>query len=357
MVLAFVILSVLTGVLAWRYWPLPAARYRVTFLVTPAGEMIAPYGINEDGQVIGSAEVAGGERRVFLWDRRHGAQDLGSFDYPKHVAPLALNDAGQIAGAVWDANGVCQAFLRDRDGAEHLLGTLGRGECRVQAMNSHGHVVGRSQTQAGNARAVRWSVAGGVTDLGTLGGEKSVACSINDLDQVAGFAQTAEGSWHACLWDPNGRVTDLGATSVEHPWTPYIHVNNDGRVVGRFGSATDEALISSWRPETGAEPLPALDVTDAFPLGLNDAGQCVVHTRTARFEVGGRWLIARTNQYLWDPNTGYLPLQKSLGRRGVRSVYPCGVNNHGQIVGLLLTGDSDDIQGVLLDPIEANREP
>ncbi len=342
------VVLMLAGVV-W-YWSLPAARYRVTFLTTPSGEMIAPYGINEVGQVIGSVEVGGGERRIFLWDPAHGAQDLGSFDSPKHVAPLSLNDVGQIAGVVWDANAVCQAFLRDRDGAEHLLGTLGGLKSQVYAMNNRGHVVGHSETPVGNRHAVRWSVGGGVTDLGTLGGDQSMAYSINDRDQVAGFAQIADGAWHACLWDPNGRVTDLGPTSFLFPEAGCIHVNSEGQVVGRFGSATDDALISSWHLETGVQPLPALDVTDVFPRGFNDAGQCVVDTRTARFEVGGHYLVARRDLYLWDPNAGYRSLKKSWGRRGFLS--PCGVNNRGQIVGLLIMKRMEDLQGVLLEPIE-----
>ena len=209
-------------------------RYTHTFLTTTAGEPIFPSSINDHGQVVGIARIKGGEFRIFLWDKDHGARDLGSFDPPKHSEPLRINNAGRITASVRDPNGDFRAFIWDLPADKKILAALPGKSSLPLALNNQGQVVGFSHTSDGFPHAVLWNGDGGITDLGTLGGPAGIAGGINDSGQVAGFSQIASGKWHAFFWDPNTGIKDLGPTSLTPPVLGYIHLNNKGFVVGRF---------------------------------------------------------------------------------------------------------------------------
>ena len=69
-------------------------------------------------------------------------------------------------------------------------------------LNDSGHVVGKSETAAGETHAFHWTAERGMLDLGTLGGEFSEAKIVNALGHVAGSSTLPNGDSHALFWTP-----------------------------------------------------------------------------------------------------------------------------------------------------------
>jgi probable HAF family extracellular repeat protein len=344
--------ALVVAVLILRFAIAAPPRYTHTFLTTATGDPILPFSINDHGQVVGLARIKGGEFRIFLWDKDHGARDLGSFDRPKHSEPLRINNLGRITGSLRDPNGDFRAFIWDLPADKKILAALPGKSSLPLALNNQGQVVGFSYTSDGFPHAVLWNGDADITDLGTLGGPASLAGSINNSGQVVGFSQIASGNWHAFFWDPNTGFKDLGPTSITPPVLDYIHLNNKGFVVGRFGSTNDQMLISTWSQAEGVRPIPSMKGIDAHPIALNDANQFLLRVRSASLRLGGHWLFHHVEEYLWDTNEGFVPFKKNLGHRDISTFFPRDINNKGQIVGQIAQNKSKEPQGVLLEPIE-----
>ena len=114
-------------------------------LKTLGGNYSGASGANEEGQVVGVADVTGGATsHAFLW--AHGT----------------LTDLGTLVGPDGFSFG---SLINDRD-----------------------EVVGYSSTADGNQHAVLWRDLS-IADLGTLGGPNSFGNGINDRGQIVGGSQ------------------------------------------------------------------------------------------------------------------------------------------------------------------------
>jgi len=107
-------------------------------------------------------------------------------------------------------------------------------------INDAGQIVGRSNTDTGDALAVLWE-SGSMTDLGGLGGSYSIAIRVNETEQIVGLSDTPTGGTHAVLWEA-GSVVDL------HPigslFSVALGINDPGQIVGLSDSDTGETLGS-----------------------------------------------------------------------------------------------------------------
>lgn len=334
----------------------PQFLYEETRLVTSAGETILPCSINDHGQIVGFVLRTYGERSliesVYLWDQDEGPRKLDCFDNYQHVSPASfkINNACQLAGAIEDPNGTCRAFLWDPKSGLQLLDTLGGLKSEAWAINDHGHAAGYSQTTSQLKHAVLWSEDTGVIDIGTLGGPESHAGSMNNKGQVVGFSQVASGKWHAFFWDPNTGMKDIGPTSLMWPPGHCLHINNNGLIVGRFGSATDEMLISTWSAGGGIGSMPSPQGIDAIPWALNDADQFFFSVRSRLF----KGFPLQHELYLWVPMQSFVSLDEKINYNRASRLSLMDVNNNGQIVGWFARGRSEKY-GMVLNPIAAKR--
>ncbi len=208
------------------------------------------HGVNEHVDVAGEHE-AGQERlrsgtfplqHAFLY-RRGQIIDLGTLG-GKESAAYALNDQAQVVGsaetgvktAEKDARGevipgwlhpVRHAFLW-HEGRMADLGTLGGyDDSEARDINVLGQIVGSA-----SARAFLWE-NGKMKDLG-LG--YSDAAAINNCGQVVG-TQRQERGYRAFLWE-HGRVQDLGLPVGYDPHligaVKPVDINNTGQIVGEL---------------------------------------------------------------------------------------------------------------------------
>jgi len=133
--------------------------------------------------------------------------------------------------------------------------------------------------------------------LGTLGGTFSQAFGVNDNGWVAGFATTGgDISVRAFLWR-RGVMTDLGTLGGSDP-LPYSvagSINNRGEIVGFSETSIADPLGENfcgdflvclpvvWR-RGEITTLPTLGGNNGVANGINNRGQVIAHTETARLD-------------------------------------------------------------------------
>jgi probable HAF family extracellular repeat protein len=148
---------------------------------------------------------------------------------------FGINDSGEVVGSAQLASGAWHAFFWSASDGITDLGTLGGGtSSTARDINSTGEVVGESAT-ATAVHAFLWTSAGGLQDLGTLGGADSKACAIGNAGYIVGTSQTASGAWHAFGWDQNQMddLNDLLPNGSGWVVTEAWGVNLTGDVIGR----------------------------------------------------------------------------------------------------------------------------
>jgi probable HAF family extracellular repeat protein len=253
-----------------------------------------PLGINNAGQVVGTAFGDGGGH-AFLWDMVNGMTGLpapaGTYTYA-----AGINESGQVAGQVWyydplSGEGPFSAFLWDATSGMTLLGAgPGYTDSGATGINDNGQVIG-GRWNAGEqiGPASLWTPdapnghSGSFIDLGMLpGADVSRPLAINNVGHVVGssmnLAYDESGGEYdynprAFLWD----ATD-GMVELQHQLLPgsdatlqyAVAINNGGAIVvnGDNSSGEDRAyLLTPIPPST-----PTISIEDAQAVTEGNTG-------------------------------------------------------------------------------------
>ena len=189
--------------------------------------------VSRRGWVVGRAFFGShGLPRAALW--RGGAlTDLGTLGGGTSDA-YGVNEAGQVVGSASLPSGFYHPFLW-QDGAMVDLGTLGGTVGEARDLNEAGHVVGDSSDAGGHTKAFLHD-DNGMHNLGALpGGLFSYAHAINDAGQVVGGSYSGtESGLRGTLWE-NRVPTDLN--DLIPPNTSWVlgeakDINELGEIVG-----------------------------------------------------------------------------------------------------------------------------
>ncbi|HEX6184662.1 MAG TPA: Calx-beta domain-containing protein [Pyrinomonadaceae bacterium] len=220
----------------------------------------AAYDLNASNQVVGQWEVSPLQDRAFVWTQATGMQ-LITATWGTPIAAYGINNAGDIVGTAETSAGAAHAFLRS-GGVTTEIGTLGGTNSFAYEVNETGVVVGYANIAASGAsrpfHAIRWTAALGSStpqDLGTLGGTRSIAYGVNASGQIVGYAEVAGGAPHAFLWsddnsdgDPDaGEMKDLNTLAPTAGWTfeDARGINDRGQIVATAvnGSGQKHAFL------------------------------------------------------------------------------------------------------------------
>lgn len=312
--------------------PSAAPRYTVTDLGTLGGIRSEAYGINDEGHVVGMSYLPAGATHAFLW-KDGTMQDLGTLGGTQSFAN-GINNAGQVVGRSRLSNLSSHAFLWE-NGTMQDLGILGGpGGSDANGINDASQVVGAtSHASSEGGEAFLWQ-AGSMQGLGTLGAPGgSSAFGINDSGQVVGQSQTADiVHIHGFLWQ-NGAMQDLGFLSGSDYSVAY-DINNNGQVVGESGAPAHAFL---W--QNGAmQDLGTLGAPASRAYGINDAGQVI-----------GVLLTPTPGAFLWE-NGQLKDLNNLIPANSGWVLYEArAINKRGQIVGY--GAHNGQVHAFLLSPL------
>jgi len=235
--------------------------------------------VNSAGQVVGSAlntipdanSMAVGnyfyfyvpygyQQRAFLWDKRHGMQDLGTLPGGTDAEALLINEPGQVVGYSYTAStqsGACyplatSSFIWEKEKGMTDLGGFG-GTCTlVMALNNQGQVVGGSEFAGDqSASAFLWE-NGSLHKLGgSLGGDTTWAYAINERGEAVGYGSlpgnctNGQARFHAVLWKNVKSITDLGVIGSD-PCSYAAAINAETQVVGASGGGGNGFRAFLW---------------------------------------------------------------------------------------------------------------
>jgi len=331
-------------VLAFLLWPWSPELYRATILPSLGGRYSAVHAVNDRGQVVGVTELADGSRRLFLWDRDNGTEDLG----PVTGDQLAINNAGHIAGTMSDRNGH-QAFFWELGKGRTMLGTLGGDMSLALAINNRSQIVGVSSNAADAPRLFLWDKATGIKELDRPEARGCWPEGIDDRGRVL-VAGVSKGATRRYLLRPEGPVL----LKEVPPDASRVSLNSDGSMAATVEVGHADPYLALWRR---GEPMKRLASISAHTqmTKLNERNQVAwTSFRPRRWEKwrerlrGPRLMREESVSYLWDPARGKIPLDRYVG--DVERFYVVGLNNHGSIIGNLCTKDGQQ-HAALLEPI------
>lgn len=300
----------------------------MTVLGTLGGSWSIGRDISQSGEVVGTSSVAGGRSRAFIWTKQDGMRDLGTLG-GAYSSATALNARGQVVGQSATSSGHYNAFLWTEGTGMDDLGTLGSPYSSATDVSRRGDVVGYSGTPSGDDRAFVWSKRAGMRELGGTGGGWSTALGMNDRGQVVGFGDSGEGL-RAFLWTDRGGMLELETPAFGYSWA--FDINSRGEIVGRG----DQALL--WSDHLELRQLGTLGGARSQANAINSKGEIV-----GTSEAGpGR----RFQAFLWTEKNGMQDLGTLPGSRGSTAL---GVNDRGQIVGVVALAGSRENYGLEFD--------
>jgi probable HAF family extracellular repeat protein len=215
---------------------------QITNLGTLGGESWAK-GVNDLGQITGTAINSYGYAQAFLWE--NGVmRAIGQYE----TWGMHINNRSEIVG--WYINGVGRhrGFVW-HDGVARSLATWSNASTEddgFNGINDPGQVIGYS-----HYRAAIWQPDGTMTAVGTLGGTISTASGINNKGQVTGMSTTSTGAQRGYIWE-NGVMTDLNTLiPANSGWTIRAAgaINESGQIIAMGLSDKLHSVILTPVPE------------------------------------------------------------------------------------------------------------
>jgi probable HAF family extracellular repeat protein len=278
-----------------------------------------PRGVNESGNVVGSAGEPGTGGTI-AWitgaagENAYTVAPLGSAVGTPSNCFYAINNEGTAVGYSYvNDGGVTRYHAVRYDGTTQTdIGTLGGANSYAYGINTAGTIVGTSNATSTTQHAFAYS-DGAMTDLGFLGsGTFSQASAINSAGVIVGYSTTNfEASAHAFKYE-DGMMTDLGVP--ENLTASYATCIADNGCIGGYGYTAAGITVPLLDTGAGLEDIGYLYSSggtrnSASINGVNSAGIAVGYTYTPTSQQVGLLCIDGTfydlNDFLPAEYTGW----------------------------------------------------
>jgi probable HAF family extracellular repeat protein len=195
--------------------------------------------LNSSGVAVGATSPNAGIASASVWRGGQWRRLPTASGLPTQGAANGINDGGVIVGfqsgraVVWASDGALP----------QLLPLLGGSNSTALAINAAGSIIGQSDLDVGNSRAVLWK-GGMAIDLGTLNGDPSVARGINAQGQIVG--STGSGSSARGFFCGAGGMVDLNtllAAGSGATVTAANDINVYGQIAGTASFAGENRAV------------------------------------------------------------------------------------------------------------------
>ena len=291
--------------------------------------------------------------------------DLGTLGGPESRA-TGINNSGQVTGSAVTALDPSVGYLTHAfsygNGVMQDLGTLSSGyagdiyQSSGQGINNSGDVVGNSgaSTYWGRSYAVRqgfvYQGTGPMVDAGYIGTSNprnNGAYGVNDAGQVVGFS-TYSGNYgttytHAFLND-GGTITNLGTlANGTNSWA--YDINNNGQIVGDAMNGPSNYqpnmvhrafLYSDGTMMDLGSLVGDLSSGNSYARAINDLGQVAGWSSADPFVVNGINDYGQPYQQLYNSEHAFLysdGAMTDIGTLDGPTSHAYGINLAGQVVG------------------------
>jgi probable HAF family extracellular repeat protein len=246
----------------------------------PGGSESYGTGVNDNGQVTGYSGLTNvaPPYHAFLWSS--GTMlDLGTLGGPTSLG-FGINNSGQVVGSADTASNTTRAFLYS-GGSMQDLGTFGGTFSTANGINASGQVTGFARTSGDAATHAFLYTGGAMQDLGTPPGAiNSYGMGISNNGQVTGSADLVGfGGPKTVFVYSGGAMHDVGRLSGWRACQGQS-INNKGQIVGFCENPGDEGSGTFLYSEGVFYGLDSLVVSGLAPGyrmtsadAINDSGQ------------------------------------------------------------------------------------
>jgi hypothetical protein len=256
------------------------AEYAVTpfQLPFPGATEVTTWGINDQGQLVGSALLSGRER-AFVYDS--GLVNIlplptgGSGSWG-----IGLSNNGVVVGNWWTTEDVYQPFVYSMNSRSYSLTSLElpNGQApQARAISSDArYITGFYSKFSGNVAGFVWDMQNSqqVADIDP-GAYHMITQGINSFGQVVGnYASSETGSQYAFLYDiRSGARSDFSFAGVD-VLAPRA-INDKGQIAGWMWSAESNVDVAWIGNASGYQVISAGPSKSTVGEGLNNLGEVV----------------------------------------------------------------------------------